>query len=124
MASKKKGCLSYENKVFVRYEIARIDDGLIPQSIVADSLSKEFLELIPSFIRTIGEFKYDIEKYLDKIHSDEVRKYIKRKKKEVRFLLCTKWNRGTLHKTRKAIKEINYLSVLIRKEKKKPEPFL
>lgn len=109
--------------LLLRYEIAGIHDGLIPQSLVADSLSKEFIERIPSFIRTIDESKRAVEKYLGKIHNDEVSRYVKRKRKEVRSLLCAKWNRGTLHKARKVIKEINYLSVITERTKKDLDPF-
>jgi CHAD domain-containing protein len=109
--------------LLMRYEIGGIPDSLIPQSILEASLSKQFQEEIPSFIRDIEEEERKIGKDVNKIRGREIERYIKSKKKEFRLLLQSKWNRGTLHKSRKVAKEIIYLSAVTKKTKTDLDPF-
>ena len=91
-----------------RYRLGEItDDGIFDSR--KDS-AKAFESNIPKFIRTVKGRAKKLEGISDKVHRDDLTKYLRRKKQELKPQLHPRPKMIIIHKIRKAVKEIVYLS--------------
>lgn len=109
--------------LLLQYGIEEIEDRRIPQSNDEITLSQAFQERIPSFNRIIKKNKRKLIPYFSRVYRTHVTKYLRNKKGELGKRLLTRWNPGVLHKARKVAKEIIYLSTIVKRAKRKLDPF-
>ena len=83
------------------------DDGIFDSR--KDS-AKAFESNIPQFIRTVKSRAKKLEGISDKVHRDDLTKYLRRKKQKLKPQLHPRPKMIIIHKVRKAVKEIVYLS--------------
>ncbi len=110
-------------KLLLRYEIVGLEDSAIPLSERQMSITKEMVEEIPYFVDAIKKSQKDIQKYLRKVPMNEVKKYLRKKKRIIELKFNSRWDATTLHKTRKMIKGVIYLSAIMKNGKNNLDPF-
>ena len=91
-----------------RYRVGEITDHRIFDS--RKDSAKAFSSNISQFIRTVKGKAKKLEAVSDKVHSDDLTKYLQRKKRELKPQLHPRPKMIVIHKVRKAVKEIIYLS--------------
>lgn len=87
-------------------------------------------ELIPTFLNDVPKFLSSIEKKKEGLLGSfkgvnrlSFEKYLQLKEQELKGKVFPQMNQHELHKTRKIIKEILYLSVITKKSKRNLDPF-
>ncbi len=91
-----------------RYRLGEItDDGAFDSR--KDS-AKAFESNIPQFVRIVKSRAKKLEAVSNKVHRDDLAKYLRRKKQELKPQLHPRPKMIIIHKVRKAVKEIIYLS--------------
>ena len=91
-----------------QYHLGEItDDGIFESR--KDS-AKAFESNIPQFVRTVKSRAKKLEAVSNKVHRDDLTKYLRRKKQELKPQLHPRPKMIIIHKVRKAVKEIVYLS--------------
>jgi CHAD domain-containing protein len=76
----------------------------------AKELIRSFESNIPTFIKTAKRKRDKFEPYVKRIKKNDLRRYLRTKQKEVKSLLFPRPKMRNIHKTRKAVKEVIYLS--------------
>ncbi|MHA4847853.1 CHAD domain-containing protein [Flavitalea antarctica] len=103
-----------------QYQIEANYDELIPGDI-KESIAA-FNSALPVYIANVKRLWNKLKNDLKRVDRGELKRYVRRKKKEIELKLNPQPQMSSLHKTRKAIKEIIYLSeaddILKEKEKK------
>lgn len=97
-------------RLLLLYQIKGVHDEAIPKAKSSDRLNAAFIKHVRTYVKTVRGQKKIVEPYLRKISKDCIRKYIKRRKASLRSELYPDTRLDTLHKSRKAMKEIIYLS--------------
>ncbi len=113
--------LYYE--LLLHYQIEGVKDELIPESNNQSKHISAFRRNSGRFITTIYGQEKKLIRYFKKIRRDDFEKYLKKRKIQSQKKLYPKLVLNELHKTRKRIKEILYLSSITKKTKKKLDPF-
>jgi hypothetical protein len=110
-------------KLLLLYQIKGVQDEAVPNAKRTGRLSAAFIKMIPAHVKTVSRQKKIVEKYAEKISRACIGKYVKRRKKDLRSELYPTLHLGRLHKSRKAMKEIIYLSGLRKGGRKKQDKF-
>lgn len=88
-----------------------------------EELTTAFDSEIPHFIGKVKNLRNKLEADLKRVHRNDLKRYLRKKKKEIKRQLYPKPEIRILHKTRKAIKEVIYLSEANGNLKKKETKF-
>lgn len=110
-------------ELLLRYEIQGLADSHIPGSGRQDALSKKFRREVPMYMSIARKRKRKLEKSIVKISVEQVRQYVKKKKKALRRMFSGDLSADTLHKARKVIKEILYLETAAKRVGKREKYF-
>jgi len=85
--------------------------------------AREFESKIPCFVHDIDTRAKKIRPYLDKVHKKDLRHYLQQLQKEIRAELYPRLSAKDIHKTRKSIKTVLYISQAVRRLKKRKIDF-
>ena len=110
-------------RLLLLYQIKGVRDESIPKAKYSDRLSKALVKQIPIHIKSVVAQEKIVEKYVEKVTMDCIKKYLKRRKKQLRSELYPKMRQDRLHKSRKTMKEIIYLSGIVKGGDKKLDKF-
>jgi len=88
-----------------------------------DKLISSFQKELPMFISSIEKKQGKLIESFDKVNQSRFRKYLDLKKDKLRKHLYPRLNLTALHKARKTIKEILYLSPVTKKSRAELDPF-
>jgi CHAD domain-containing protein len=108
-------------RLLVRYQLGTINGGSIPKN--EKTLMIAFESDIPRFVKTVKRRMKKLKPYVNRVSRPDFKRFLDRKKNEVKAQLYPKPKMLLLHKIRKAIKEIIYLSEADGKLKKKEAKF-
>jgi len=102
----------------------KINPRIVEKKANLDSrkLISSFQKGSPAFISSL-EKQRNLSDSFKKVKHSCFRNYLNRKKLELQRQLYPQLNQRELHKTRKTIKEILYLSPITKKSNKKPDPY-
>jgi len=108
-------------QLLLQYTIKGIDDDRIFDN--RENLIAAFNTDIPYFIKMVKTRANKLGDFFSEVHGDDFKRYLRKKKKEVKSQLFPKPRMRTIHKVRKAIKAIIYLSEVQSYLKKKEAKF-
>lgn len=108
-------------QLLLRYEVKGVDDTLLSGN--QENLAAAFESEIPNFVKTVKSLRNNLEADIEHVHKDDLMRYMRRKKKEVKSQLYPRPKMRIIHKARKSIKEIVYLSEADGKLKKREAKF-
>ncbi|MBK8551588.1 MAG: CHAD domain-containing protein [Ignavibacteria bacterium] len=108
------------NKLYQDYHIKNIKGSKTEDQ---DKLISEFRQNIPVYKKTVTGSHKKLEKYFERVNSDCYKKYLNIKKEELQKQIYPLMIESKLHKSRKIIKEIYYLSGISRWRKNNLDPF-
>jgi CHAD domain-containing protein len=96
------------NQLLLQYKV----NGAPKSSIKGEpeNLSKTFESDIPNFIKVVKNQETKLQDSIRAVHRSDLKRYVRAKMKEVELQLTPKPQMKTIHKTRKAVKEVIYLS--------------
>ena len=103
--------------LLLRYQIKGIADEIVPHAKSSNRLRAAFRKQMATHIKTVAEQKAVVTKNARKVSKACIRRYVKLRKKALRKELYPKIHLERLHKSRKTMKEIIYLSSLVNKHK-------
>jgi CHAD domain-containing protein len=104
-------------KLLLKYKIEGVKDAQLPDEKKINRLRIAFQKNLPGFLITLKGEKKKLSKVIRKVEKPDVENYLKKKKKELKRLLFPTFSKKTLHKARKIVKEIIYLSQVASKHK-------
>ncbi len=97
-------------RLLLLYQIQGVQDEAIPKSKSAVRLNDSFIRQIPAHLKTVKRLRQIVSQQAGKINRRCIRKYIEKRKRALRSELHPRLHLDQLHKSRKAMKEIIYLS--------------
>ncbi|HEY5749823.1 MAG TPA: CHAD domain-containing protein [Chryseolinea sp.] len=84
---------------------------------------KDFESKVPCFVHDIDEQTKKIKAFLGKVHKKDLRRHLKHLQKEIRAKLYPRLSSKEIHKTRKSIKTVLYISQAMNRLKKRKIAF-
>jgi hypothetical protein len=111
-------------KLLLLYQIKGVPDKEIPHATRTSQLSAAFTHNIPRLMKAVKRHEDMLKGSFPEVSKSRLRKYLKKREKQLRTQLYPKLSLKRLHKTRKVIKEILYLSGIEKNPGKKLHKFL
>jgi len=108
-------------QLLLQYQVGGVTDEQIPRSNKLDKLCYNFQKDAPVFIESVKTKRKEIKKYFEQVSKEEARKYVKKKRRELKRFLFPTFNKKNLHTARKICKEVVYLNWV--ENSSKPDPF-
>ncbi len=96
-------------KLLLQYQIDGITDSQIPKTGQVEGLKLKFRGDVPQFKALVSAQKKRLKKYIKALSKKKTRKYIIKRRLELKGLLFPHFHSASLHKTRKIIKEVIFL---------------
>ena len=96
-------------KLLLQHQIRGITDSQIPNADQEERLISAFKKDVPMFIAIVTAKRSKLKEYLENLTEKKARKYLAKRRQQVKRLLFPIFEPEALHKTRKIIKEIIFL---------------
>jgi CHAD domain-containing protein len=96
-------------KLLLQNQIGRITDSQIPNADQEERLISAFKKDVPTFITTVTTQRSKLKEYIKNLTGKTARKYLTKRRRQVKRLLFPVFEPASLHKTRKITKEIIFL---------------
>lgn len=112
--------IDVSNKLYQDYHIKNIKENKTEDQHI---LISEFRQDIPGYKKTVNGSHKKVEKHFERVNSICYKKYLNIKKEELQKQIYPLLIESELHKSRKIIKEIYYLSGISRWRKNNIDPF-
>lgn len=93
------------------HHLEELTGTVVPESAQSERLSRTLQNNLPGYILQVKKSRKKLGPDIDRVKKACLRKYLRRKKKELKSRLFPQLQLSLLHKTRKIIKEIVYLEL-------------
>ena len=102
-------------KLLLQYQLEGITDSQIPKTDQVERLTLIFRDDVPKFKSLVSTQRKRLKKYNEVLSKKKARKYITKRRLELKALLFPDFQSASLHKTRKIIKEVIFLKWIDKK---------
>ena len=112
-----------EPEVLARLLLQYKVEGITPEQKPVEQLAVAFHSNISHFLNVVEKGKKNLKAFSKQVNRDDLKGYLASKKKKVKSQLYPRPKMATMHKVRKSVKEIIYLSEVGGKLKRKEAKF-
>lgn len=102
-------------KLLLQYQLRGVTDSRIPNTDQVECLTLLFRDDVPKFRVLVRTQRKRLNKYIEALSKKMARKYMTKRRVELKALLFPDFQLASLHKTRKIIKEVIFLKWIDKK---------